>query len=382
MKPISLALIRRRYAVDGGAERFIARALEALKLQNVRMTLVTRKWRHTEGVDVVVVNPFHIGRLWRNWSFARAIKKMLRQRRFDIVQSHERIAGCDIYRAGDGVHREWLRQRWRVLSAWRRLLQALSPYHAYIKYAEREMFESPALKAVICNSTMVKHELQQWFGLAEDKLHVIYNGVDLTEFHPSLCSHREAIRARHGIPTDATLFLFVGSGFERKGVAILIEAMAALPQVYLIVAGRDEKLSRYKRHARKLGIGNRVVFAGVQSDVKTYYGAADAVVLLTLYDPFPNVALEAMASGLPVITSTKSGAAEIIESGRNGFVCDALDRDALVAAMRSLTDRAFAQALGRTARATVESFGLDRMARDLVLLYEKIAPIAASKKSI
>jgi UDP-glucose:(heptosyl)LPS alpha-1,3-glucosyltransferase len=372
VKPIALALIRRRYAADGGAERFMARALESLKSQNVRITLITRRWLETGGVDVMVVNPFYIGRLWRNWSFDRAVKNIMRTRQFDIVQSHERIAGCDIYRAGDGVHREWLKQRARVLPMWSRLLQAISPYHLYIKHAERELFTSPLLKAVICNSEMVKQEVQRWFGVADDKLHVIYSGVNLNEFHPDMRRHRADVRTRHAIPSQATLFLFVGSGFERKGVAILIEAMAALPQAYLLVVGHDKNLSTYQRYAQRLGVAERIVFAGPRPDVKAYYGAADAFALPTLYDPFPNVVLEAMASGLPVITSTKSGGAEIVEAGRNGFVCDALDRDALVTAMRKFTDRAFAESAGRAARATVESFGLDRMAKDLVMLYEQI----------
>jgi UDP-glucose:(heptosyl)LPS alpha-1,3-glucosyltransferase len=365
VKKISLALIRQRYAADGGAERFVARTLEALKGQEVRITLIARQWQQVEGVDVVVLNPFYIGRLWRDWSFARAVQRLLQQRHFDLVQSHERIAGCDIYRAGDGVHREWLAQRARVLPAWRRLLQAINPYHLYVKWAERQLFTNPNLKAVICNSKMVKQEIKHWFGVADAKLNVIYNGVNLERFHPRLASHRTAIRLRHRVPEKASLFLFVGSGFERKGVAVLLEALAQLPpSAYLIVVGRDKSQADYQRQARRLGLGERAIFVGSQQDVKPFYGAADAAVLPTLYDPFPNVVLEAMACGLPVITSLKCGAAEFLRPDVDGFVCDALDRDALAKAMRRITTGFVADS-----RARVEKLTLENMSAQLQRLY-------------
>ncbi len=370
MKSLSIALIRGRYAEDGGAERFIARALAALQDQEVRVTLITREWPAGAGFDVLVCNPFYLGRVWRDLGFARCVCRKLAQKKFDLVQSHERIACCDVYRAGDGVHREWLRQRRRVLGWPRRLAIALNPYHAYVKAAEKALFTSPRLRAVICNSLMVKEEIRRYFGVAEEKLHVIYSGVDTDSFHPDLKKHRMAVRSRYGIPPDATLFLFVGSGFERKGIPILLEAMAALSEsTHLLVVGRDKKLNKYRSRARRLNMERRVHFAGSHPDVGPFYGAADVLVLPTLYDPFPNVALEAMASGLPVITSLKCGAAELIENGKNGFTCDALDKAGLVQAMRRLTSKEEQEAQGKAARRTVESMNVADMANKLRGLY-------------
>lgn len=373
MKPISIALIRSRYAQDGGAERFVARALEVLKTQNVQLTLVTREWSGGAGFEVMACNPFYVGRLWRDWSFARCVCRRLSEKKFDLVQSHERIACCDLYRAGDGVHREWLQQRARTLGWAGKLGSALNPYHHYVKAAEKALFTSPRLKAVICNSRMVRDEIKHYFGTADEKLHVIYSGVDTKAYHPDLKKHRSAIRAQYGIPPEATLFLFVGSGFVRKGVPVLLEAMSGLPgNACLLVVGRDKKMSRFRGRANALGLSRRVFFAGAQADVKPYYGAADALVLPTLYDPFPNVALEAMAAGLPLVTSTKCGAAELIENGKNGFVCDALDRAEVQAAMKSLLSADKQTVLGRAARQTVEAFSLDNMADELVKLYKAL----------
>jgi len=105
-----VALIRQRYAHDGGAERFVSRALDALKSHAVQLTLVTREWHGAEGFEVLRCDPFYLGRLWRDWSFACAACRAVKRGSFDLVQSHERIACCDFYGAGDGVHREWFMQ--------------------------------------------------------------------------------------------------------------------------------------------------------------------------------------------------------------------------------------------------------------------------------
>ncbi len=369
---MQLTLIRQRYTQDGGAERFVARALEALRAQGVGLTLITRQWQRRDAFSVITCNPFYLGNLWRDWGFARGVQKLLARRPLGLVQSHERIAGCDIYRAGDGVHREWLRQRARALSAAGKLALALNPYHYYVKAAEKRVFESPRLRAVICNSNMVREEIRRYFRTPDDKLHVIYSGVDTVQYHPDLRRHRNDVRAQYRIPPKAALFLFVGSGFERKGVAQLLEAMARVPAAYLLIVGKDKKMPLFLAQAAKLSIENQVRFAGGQQDVTRFYGAADALVLPTLYDPFPNVILEAMAAGLPVITSFKCGAAELIENGANGFTCDALDRGKLVECMQLLLDRDRRASMAAAARKSVAPLTLAAMSERLVALYAQV----------
>ncbi|HRE14440.1 MAG TPA: glycosyltransferase family 4 protein, partial [Usitatibacteraceae bacterium] len=137
------------------------------------------------------------------------------------------------------------------------------------------------------------------------------------------------------------------------------------------VAGKDKRAGRYGQLSVKLGIAGRVRFTGGVSDVKPFLAAADAFVLPTLYDPFPNAALEAMACGLPVVTSTKCGAAEIVREGENGFVRDALDVTGLADCLDRL-DPETARRLGEAARATVEPLAPDTMAREYLALYERL----------
>jgi len=367
-----IAIVRQKYRRDGGAEQVVEDMVSVLEQQAHDVTLIARKWSGTTGRSIIICNPPTLGRVWREWGFARAVSRELRSRPFDLVQCHERIAGCDIYRAGDGVHREWLKQRKRVDSPLRNLLTQLSPFHVYMKHAEKKVFQSERLRAVICNSYMVKQDVLDHSDIDARKLRVIYNGVDTKKFHVGLRQHRRAVRRELGIPDEATVFLFVGSGFERKGVMRAIRAIAAVPDAHLIVVGRDKRFGRFQRHTVRLGLARRVHFLGVREDVGPCYGAADAMVLPTLYEPFGLVVLEAMAAGLPVITSTKCGAAELIVGEVSGFVCDALDEKALARAMRCLTEKQRCRQMGLEARRTAESHTLDVMCRNLTRLYSEL----------
>lgn len=369
-----LAIVRQKYTASGGAERFVSRAIQALQQQDeVDVTLITRRWESIDGLQVVRADPFYLGNVWRDWGFACAARRQWQQQRIDLVQSHERIAGCHIYRAGDGVHAHWLALRRRTLSLPGRLGLWLNPYHHYVCRAERRMFLDPALRLVICNSQMVKREIQALFDLPDQRFAVIYNGVDTDAFHPSLERHRAALRAEWQIPETAPLLLYVGSGFARKGVELALRAIAAHEPVFLLVVGKDKHANRYQQLAEQLGVAARVRFVGAQNDVKPFYGMADAFILPTLYDPFPNVCIEALACGLPVLTSSTCGGAELLRNGENGWVGDAListDWPRLVADWLQARPRWLE--LRQAARATAEPYTLSRMAGQLLSCYRDL----------
>lgn len=373
---LRIALVRQRYSSYGGAERFVARALPALERAGAEVTLIARSAKGWGARRVLRVNPPYAGRLWRDWSFARSARAAWQREGFDVVQSHERIPGCDLYRAGDGVHRRWLELRRVAAGPLERLGIALNPYHRYVCRAEKRMFEHPRLRAVVCNSRMVKEEIQRAFRVAPEKLHVIYNGVDLAHFHPR---QREALRgaarAELGCHPRDTLFLFVGSGFARKGLGAAIDALAetASESLWLLVVGKDGEQARFESQARARGVGARVRFLGAKEDVRPLYAAADCFILPSRYDPFPNTVLEAFAMGLPAIVSSRCGAAEIIEPDANGWTCEP-DDAAGIARLMLVADRAVrSERAGLAARATAERFGIDTMATRLSDLYTALA---------
>ncbi|MBP2195695.1 glycosyltransferase family 4 protein [Pantoea cypripedii] len=373
MTKLRLAIVRQKYRPDGGAERFISRALEALDSEQLDLNIITRSWQGTPNPawHLHICNPAKFGRISRERGFAQAARACWEREKFDIVQSHERIAGCDIFRAGDGVHRVWLEQRARIVSGWQRLSATLSPYHRYVLQAESEMFNAPSLKAVICNSEMVKQDILRCFTLDARKIHVIHNAIDSQRFQPATEAQRHASRQQLSLPQDATVMIYVGSGFERKGLKAAIEAVARSDR-YLIVVGQDKQLTRYQQLANQLNCLDRLRFVGVQQDVQPFYHAADALLLPTLYDPFPNVVLEAMACGLAVITSTGCGGAEFIQAGQEGFVCDALDIKALNEAVLAIPSLSQNSALGEAARRRIEPYGPKRLAQALTSLYQQV----------
>lgn len=378
-----LAIIRQRYAPYGGTERFVEVALEALLERSIAITLYTRQWPNTrlQLIEPVLCNPFYIGRLWRDWGFARSVCRAVAKKAPELVQSHERLLCCDVYSASEGVHRARLDEGLHGASAFQRWRVESSFYHRYVLSIERRMFASPWLRAVICNSKMVRDEIHERFGLGLDKLPVVYNAVDSDIFSPDLKQHRTAVREKFGVPESATVFLLVGSGYARKGVATAIKALAKLPSdTYLFVVGRDKSRRRYKRLAQQLGVARRVAFLGALDDPKPFYGAADAFVLPTLYDPCPHAALEAMACGLPVVTSTKCGAAELVTEHDAGMVCGARDVDALASHMMTLTDEDARRLLGGRAREAVLPLTPDAMTLQLVLLYRDLIAAAAAAR--
>ncbi|WP_286236631.1 glycosyltransferase family 4 protein [Neptuniibacter halophilus] len=370
-----LAIIRQRYRPDGGAERFVSQALAALaETSQLDVSVITRGWEgeNRSGYQVLQCDPQQRGRVEREQAFAGKALQLLKEHQFDLVQSHERIPGCDIYRAGDGVHKVWLQQRDRVIGCLQRFWQQRSAFHRYQLATEKALFTHPELKAVICNSEMVKQEIIQHFATPTDKIHVIYNAVDGERFKPVTADQKQALKKKLGLATDKPVAIYVGSGFQRKGLEAAIGAVAKQPDYQLLVVGKDKKQRRYEKLAARLGCAERVLFAGVQKEMPEYYNAADLLLLPTLYDPFPNVILEAMSSGLPVITSRKCGGAEFIRQGEEGFVTDALDVDAMAAALGQLKDPQQWQRSSVAARQRVAACTPENLAGQLLALYQSL----------
>ena len=177
------------------------------------------------------------------------------------------------------------------------------------------------------------------------------------------------MRRQHGIPDSAFVLLFVGSGFERKGLRYLIEAAEMLDApVTLLVVGKGPA-EKYRRMIKK----QRVIFCGPRKEIERYYAAADVFVFPTVYEPFGNVHLEALASGLPVITTRQSGAADILEDGKNGFVVQGPeDAGAISRRIRALMDSGLLVSMGREARKLAEEFTFARHMRETLQLYSDI----------
>ncbi|MBI3754713.1 MAG: glycosyltransferase family 4 protein, partial [Deltaproteobacteria bacterium] len=263
-------------------------------------------------------------------SFAINSSLVVKKANLDVVISFERTLYQDIYRAGDGCHREWLiqREKARVKGQGSRVIKKiitfLNPLHLTLLRLEKRLFQSKRLKFVVANSVRGKEEIIRHYKLPEEKICVIYNGIDLETFNP--CERdkiRSAYRERLNIKSEIML-LFVGSGFERKGMKFLIEALGILKrdgykELKLVVVGKGH-IETYRNIAERCGVGADVKFIGPAKDINGYYCAADIFVLPSIYEPFSNACLEAMAAGLPVVTSRINGVSEILTDGKDGMI--------------------------------------------------------------
>ncbi|GAG70681.1 unnamed protein product, partial [marine sediment metagenome] len=205
---------------------------------------------------------------------------------------------------------------------------------------------------------------------------VIYNGVNLEEFHPkNRALFREEIREEFNISNDEFLILFVGSGYRRKGLKYLIEAISLLKEEKLLkvlVVAKGKKRP-YLRLAKRLGVKNRIVFTGGRKDLRKFYAASDLFVLPTIYEPFGNVCLETLASGLPIIVSRAGGAAEIITEGVNGLLLeDPRDSRELAEKIRLTFDNRVRNKLSKNARILAENFTVDENVKKTLEVYQQV----------
>jgi UDP-glucose:(heptosyl)LPS alpha-1,3-glucosyltransferase len=266
-----------------------------------------------------------------------------------------------VYRAGEGCHRAYLESmgpRFHRRATYHRILLAL----------ERRVFATtPEIVAI---SRLGALEIARLYGVPESRLTVVYNGVDLARFHPdNRARHRVAARAEAGV--DGWVALFAGSGFERKGLATAIEALAALDDrsARLLVLGKGET-GPYRELAERLGVAARVAWLGARPDAERWYAAADALVLPTRYEPFGNVHLEALASGLPVVTTTAAGGAEAVGADC-GAVVPPRDPRAVTAALDRLRAGDPAR-LTAAARAAAEPFTHERQVEGFERIYRRL----------
>jgi UDP-glucose:(heptosyl)LPS alpha-1,3-glucosyltransferase len=385
-------LIRQKFNPFGGAERFIGTISRAIsQIPGATLTIMASQWPESDGVSstndlIGTPSATKFVRLptsastrsakYRSIEFTNAVLAEIGRRKgeYDIVQSHERIPGIPLYRAGDGVHATWLKLRRRYSGPLESIMIALNPLHRHLVRSEQEMFQQVGLKGVICNSKMVRDDIHARFGIPIERLKLSYNGVDQTIYRPALAEQRESIRDNFHIPRSSPLLLYAGSGFARKGVDDLLHAFSSLEKnSYLAIAGTDKRMTDYKKRAIDLGIASRVVFLGGVVNLAPWYGAADLFVLPTWYDPMPNAVLEALSSGLPVITTRTCGGAELILDGKSGLVVAASDRIALANAVRQVIHRDGISLMDRRQIAsTVSHLSINRIAADMIDYYKSI----------
>lgn len=318
-KKIRIAFVRRGYSPSGGAEAYLKRLANGVVQAGHDAQLVTtQQWPDEQW-------PFgSIQRLDAKTviGFADELEQFRPQLKYDVLFSLERVWSCDVYRAGDGVHRSWLARRSKFEAPLKQFVRTASRKHRDLLQLEQSLLKARKAGRVIAASEIVVKEIADFYAYPANRIDLVRNGVplDTFRFDPEL---REKSRAQLTLKPDQIALLFAGSGWERKGLLFAIEAMALCKnrKVRLLVAGRGNP-NRYKTSDWRFWRDDPVQFLGECADLVPVYTAADIFILPTIYDPFSNACLEAMACGLPVITTRSNGFSEIIQDGMHGSIVE------------------------------------------------------------
>lgn len=380
--PRKIAVVVPKYGLVGGGERFASEITERLARDDrLEIHVFANQWvAGSNRIKFHKVPKIHFPRFLGPLAFAWYVKWKIGRMDFDLVHSHHWILNADIFSAHGVPHAGWVRNvRKRSPSLYDRAVIGIERW--IMTHGEKTCF--------LPVSNIAMEAFRQEYSELPGKWQVVHPGVNVARFStPDRAECRAEIRGRYGIGASDMLLLFVGMNFEVKGLDTIIEALAkarmARPEANfrLLVVGRGNE-GKYRKKAQALGIADAVTFAGTQVEgLERYYRAADVFVMLSAFDTFGMVVLEAMAAGLPVIVSPKVGAKDLVVEGVNGFILPApQDADAGADRIVRLADTDRRETMAAAAAQTAAKHDWERLAESMGLLYQEVLSRKITAKS-
>ena len=371
--PRKIAVVVPGYGLVGGGELFVSEITGRLaRNENFEIHVFANQWiANSDRIKFHKVPMVHFPRFLRPLSFAWFVKRMIDRMDFDLVHSHHWIFEADIFSVHGVPHVGWVKNvREKLFSLYDRALITV----------ERQTMANGGASSFLPVSKLAMEAFRREYVPLPGNWQIAHPGVDVARFStPDRAACRKGIRGRYGISASDVLLLFVGMNFEVKGLDTIIAALAkartAQPDanIRLLVVGRGNE-GKYRKLAKSLGIIEAVTFAGTQIEgLERYYRAADIFIMLSKFDTFGMVVLEAMAAGLPVIVSPNVGAKDLVEEGINGFVLSALqDADAAADRIVQLSDTTRREAMGVAAAQTASMHDWGRLAEKMEHLYKEV----------
>lgn len=316
---------------------------------------IRARWRHLAAI--VAVPLFTLAATWRAY----------RTRGAKLILSHgDSLIGdvCVMH----AVNRAALAEKRREgYYGW-----MLNPTNLWVTLRDRWMLRGGRYRRIVAVSERVRNQLKQYHDIPDERIVTIPNGINLARFAPLDPNSRAEARRSLGVSDEVPLLLFVGNQYRLKGLEFAIRALAEMKtRAVLLVVGSDTA-TPFKRLAEKLGVSDRVIFAGRRSDLPTIYPAADAFVLPTLYETFALVCLEAMASGLPVLASPVGGIEDYVRDGENGFHIKRDATDIAVKLDRLLNDSTLHARIREQGLATAENYAWEKIAKQYLGLFDEL----------
>jgi UDP-glucose:(heptosyl)LPS alpha-1,3-glucosyltransferase len=357
----------------GGAEQWTSQFAQWLLAAGHEVHVVAAHVASHLERSGLVAHPIEAGR--SRTAFAAAAELQLDKLSLDVI--HDMGSGwhCDVFQPHGGSRRAAFEQNLLLAPAWtrpikRRTAAWLPRYRDFQQLVNRQYRADDRLFVAL--SRMVANDFVRYHHLRPDQVRLVYNGVDLARYSPDhRPAYRQAVRKRLSVCDDELLLVIVAHNFRLKGVPTLLAAASRLaaegaPVRVAVVGG--------KRLPQQRAAGGITSFVGPVDDAGPYYAAADVYVQPTYYDPCSLVLLEALASGLPVVTSRFNGAGELLTPGVEGWlVDDPGDAAELAGRLRPLLDPAVRSAMGVAARKLALAHSFERNCREMLAVYQEIA---------
>ncbi|HZY89911.1 MAG TPA: glycosyltransferase family 4 protein [Gemmataceae bacterium] len=320
-------------------------------------------------------------RFLRPWVFGAACRRALRGADHQVTVGFDKLSGLDVLYPQGGLYlataeHNLLKYRSPLLRRLAGLLKKLDPAHQSFCALERRQYR-PGRTLVVAISDMVRRHFQYYYGLPADNLRLVRLAANADRFDERDRPRRRLEwRQQWGFAPQDVVALFAGINYRLKGLEPLLRAVARLPAptpFRLLVAGGRET-APFERLARRLGVADRVRFIGYCTDMRNCYFAADFFVHPTFYDPCSHVVLEAMACGLPVITTRYNGASELMRPPREGDVIDdPHDHARLADCLARMLDPARRSACAQAARRAAAGWTFEHHYRQMLAVFAEAA---------
>ena len=377
---LELTLIRLVYPYfnkAGGVERYVVELAHALDQKNHQIEIVCSEYDQNiiGSLNVKKIFQCKLGAVLRLISFL--LSDAVTSRPPDSLTHTQgtNSVRADIVHA-QSCHKAWFLESLKQLKpfSWTWIRKLINPIHYAVIVIETIQYSWRRPRAIIAISQIVKEQIIDYFNTPDELIHVIYSGVNCEEFTPSNNETRQQSRKSYGLTNDQIVLCFAGHEFRRKNLKTVIEALSLIEddRYILLVAGKDDT-SSFEKIAKDNGVGDRVRFLGAVTDLANLFRASDVFVFPTSHDAFGLVITEAMAAGLPVITGPDAGAAELIESGKNGIVMQNIyDATELTNHIKSLSHQQFSSSLSKAARKTAEEHTWCVVGDQISNLYSKL----------
>lgn len=330
-RTIALALENfSRYA--GGAESYALSLAETFIRRGWEVHLYAQEWNGFP--EQAIFHRISIPKYLPSWAqmlfFAIKHKKMVQKENFDVVVGLGNTISMNVYQSHGGVHhystaRKCFSIRNPLLRFFKKNLIFFSVKDKVRNWIESAPFRQHPSPKIIAISQMVVDDFISCYETQAADISLIYNGIDLDKFNPRIRDKfRGDLRRELNITDDQVVFLFLSYTLRKKGILPLIEAAAVLQENHkekfkVVVVGKKPQKSIIKK-VRQYGLEDVVLFHGPTKTPEVYFANADVFVLPTYYDTCSLVTIEAMACGLPVITTVYNGASGIISSGEDGHI--------------------------------------------------------------